>query len=161
MAIVRVAGLVAAALATGLMAGLFFAFSTAVMPALRRTDDRTFVEVMQRINAAIQNGLFALVFAGALVATAVALPLHFGDRTTAGLISAALALYALALGLTFRVNIPLNNALDAAGPAARLTDPGRVRADFEGPWLRAHQLRTLACVAAFALLCAALLRTTI
>ena len=160
MAIVRVGSLVAAALATGLMAGLFFAFSTAVMPALRRTDDRTFVEVMQRINAAIQNGLFALIFAGALVATAVALPLHLGDRTTAWMIGAALALYALTLGLTFRVNIPLNNALDAAGPAAQLTDPGQVRADFERPWLRAHQFRTLACVAAFALLCATLVRTT-
>jgi uncharacterized membrane protein len=43
-----------------------------VMPGLRRTDDRTFVSAMQRINVAILNGWFMLSFFGALVVMAVA-----------------------------------------------------------------------------------------
>jgi uncharacterized membrane protein len=49
------ATLVAGTVTTGLMAGLFAAFSYAVMPGLARTDDATFVRSMQRINVAILN----------------------------------------------------------------------------------------------------------
>jgi uncharacterized membrane protein len=35
--------LLAATIATGLMAGVFAIYSNAIMPGLRRTDDRTFV----------------------------------------------------------------------------------------------------------------------
>jgi uncharacterized membrane protein len=41
------------ALMTGLMAGVFFAFSTAVMPGLARLDGSQGLEAMQRINRAI------------------------------------------------------------------------------------------------------------
>ncbi len=54
-------------IAVGLMAGLFAAFSYAVMPGLRRTDDDTFVRAMRAINEAILNPVFGVIFAGALV----------------------------------------------------------------------------------------------
>lgn len=41
------------------------------MPALRRSGDRVFVEVMRNINDVIQNPVFFLSFMGALVLTAV------------------------------------------------------------------------------------------
>ena len=76
----RGAALVAATVTAGLMAGLFYAFSISVMTGLGRVDDRTFVTAMQRINVAILNGWFALIFGGALVLTAVATVLHIrGD----------------------------------------------------------------------------------
>ncbi|MGH3875241.1 MAG: hypothetical protein ACRDSR_27715 [Pseudonocardiaceae bacterium] len=50
--------LVAATLATGLLAGLFYAFAVAVMIGLHRVDDRTFVGAMQQINVGIQDGWF-------------------------------------------------------------------------------------------------------
>ena len=42
-----------AAVVTGLFAGLFFAFSIAVMPGLRRAGDRAMIEAMQGVNVAI------------------------------------------------------------------------------------------------------------
>jgi uncharacterized membrane protein len=73
---VRIAVLLAATVTGGWMAGLFYAYSVSVMPALRSADDAVFVEVMQRINTAILNGRFALGFGGALVFGAAATVLY-------------------------------------------------------------------------------------
>ena len=70
--ILREAVLVAATLTTGLMAGVFGIYSNAIMPGLRRTDDRTFVAAFQSIDRAIINPALMATFLGALVLTAVA-----------------------------------------------------------------------------------------
>jgi uncharacterized membrane protein len=131
--------LLAATAGTGLVAGLFVCFSVAVMPGLRRVDDEAFLSSMQRINVAIVNPLFLLLFLGSpvlLVAAAVV-----GPRDT--WLLAASALHLLALLVTFAVNIPLNNRLDAA------TDPAPARTAFEPPWTRAHTVRTLLMAVSF------------
>jgi uncharacterized membrane protein len=147
----RTASVVAAALTTGLAAGLFYAYSYSVMPGLGRADDRTFVMGMQRINVAILNGWFALCFAGALVFTALAVALHIpGDgRSVLPWIVAALVLYAAVLVVTFAVNVPLNNQLDAAGDPDRVADLAAVRERFEASWVRWNVVRTAASAAAF------------
>jgi len=48
----------AAAIATGLLAGLFYAYACSIMPGLHASSDRTAVEAMQNINEAIQNPVF-------------------------------------------------------------------------------------------------------
>lgn len=151
------ATLITATLTTGLMAGIFFGFSCSVMLALARVDDRTYVVVMQRINAAIQNGLFGLVFLGALAATSIAVWRYADRPEVLRWLVAALAGYVVTLAITFTVNIPLNNRLDRAGPGARLADPGAARRDFEKPWVRWNNIRALTCTLAFGCLCAALL----
>ncbi|MDX3075214.1 DUF1772 domain-containing protein [Streptomyces sp. NPDC088354] len=150
----RDAVLAAAAVATGLMAGLFFAFSVAVMPGLARTGDRTLVDAMQRINAAIQNGWFLLVFAGALLlgAAAVVLCVRDGARTVLPWVVAGTVCYLLVLVVTFAVNIPLNDRLDAAGPPDAVADPAAVRERFEAAWVRWNLVRTLLCTGALACL---------
>jgi uncharacterized membrane protein len=50
--ILREAVLIAATLTTGLMAGVFGIYSNAIMPGLRRTDDRTFVAAFQSVDRA-------------------------------------------------------------------------------------------------------------
>jgi uncharacterized membrane protein len=55
-----------AALGSGLMAGLYFAFSTAVMPALGGLPQEQGIAAMQKINAAILNPLFLFLFSGPL-----------------------------------------------------------------------------------------------
>ncbi|WP_030024054.1 DUF1772 domain-containing protein [Streptomyces monomycini] len=144
---IRTATLFAATVTTGLIAGLFFAFSVAVMPGLRQADDATFVTVMQRINSAILNGWFGLAFAGAplLIAAAVTLHLHAGARPFLPWLAAALVLYAAMLVITFAVNIPLNNALDSAHAPGGLS---ALRAHFEDRWARWNLVRTLATTAA-------------
>jgi uncharacterized membrane protein len=57
-----------AALACGLMAGLFFAFSVAVMKALARLPSAEGIGAMQSINVAIINPLFLAVFFGTAAA---------------------------------------------------------------------------------------------
>ncbi|MFG2986935.1 DUF1772 domain-containing protein [Streptomyces sp. NPDC048258] len=154
----RFVSLLAATITTGLVSGLFYGFSVSVMPGLRRTGDRTVIEVMQRINVAILNGWFLLGYLGALVFTGLALGLSVPSdgREALPQLIGAFVCYVLALGLTARVNIPLNNALEKAGPLDRIPDPAAVRSAFEQPWVRANVWRTVLCTVAFGLLAWAL-----
>ena len=156
----RIAVLLAATITSGLMAGLFYAYSVSVMPALRDADAAVFVEVMQRINVAILNGWFALGFAGTAVFGALAVILYAVAGDAGVLVSAVigLVLYVAQLALTFRLHIPLNRALDAAGPPGRVTDPDAAREAFESRWVRWNHARTLLCTGALASLCCALLQ---
>ncbi|MGW0998081.1 anthrone oxygenase family protein [Streptomyces sp. NPDC002520] len=140
----------AATVAMGLIAGVFYIFACAVMPALARGDDRTYVEVMRNINDVIQNPVFFLSFMGALVLTAVS---AWQLRQTPGArwVLAALVAYALVFLVTMAFNVPLNDALAAKG------DPASLRARFEGPWVAWNVVRAVGSTVATALLTRALL----
>jgi uncharacterized membrane protein len=154
----RGASLVAAALTMGLMAGLFYAYACSVMLGLRRADDRTFVDGMQRINVAILNGWFFASFLGALLLTALAGVLHLGAgwRSVLPWIAAAFVLYVVTLVITMGFNVPLNNSLAAAGNPDRIADLGAVRAHFESSWIRWNIARALTSTAGFGCLAWAL-----
>jgi uncharacterized membrane protein len=163
--LLRGAALVAATITIGLMAGLFYVFSHAIMPGLGRADDRTFVGGYQAIDKAIVNPWFLVSFLGALVLTALAAVLHLGKdgRPVLPWIVAALVLYVVTLAITFAVNIPLNNEIQAAGAPDRIADLAAVRGRFEATWVRWNLVRTVTSVTAFACLTWALLlhgRTT-
>lgn len=155
--------LIAATVTMGLFAGLFYAFASLVMVGLRQADDRTFVVAMQRMNAA--PGLrFAVAIIGPGVLTIVSLLLHLDEdhRSTLWWIVAALVFYAGAIGvITFVGNVPLNNALAAAGDPDRIADLSGVRDRFEPSWNRWNAARALVSIGALACLAAALLSTTI
>ncbi len=151
----RTAILLVAVVLLGLMAGVFYAYAGSVMPGLRRADDRTVVDAMQRINVAIQNPLFGLIFIGALVASGAATFAHANDTEIFVPLLIAFLLYAATLLITFVLNIPLNNRLAAAD----VNDPGPARRAFLAPWIRWNTLRTLTSVGAFAAACWALHQT--
>ena len=152
--ILRDAVLIAATLTTGLMAGVFGINSNAIMPGLRRTDDRTFVAAFQSVDRAIINPAFMATFLGALVLTALAAALHLGDgRPLLPWIMAALILYLVVFVVTIRVNVPRNNEIKAAGDVDRIADLHGVRERFhEARWIRWNHLRAFASILAFALL---------
>ncbi|GAA2637170.1 anthrone oxygenase family protein [Paractinoplanes durhamensis] len=152
----RIAVLFAATITAGMMAGLFYAYSISVMPALRDADAAVFVEVLQRINRAITNGWFFLCFAGTLVLAATATVLYALSGPGKVLVPTAigLGLYAGQLALTAGLHIPLNNALDAAGT----TDPAAARRAFEPRWVPWNHVRTLLCTGSFVSLCWALVQ---
>ncbi|MFY1678583.1 DUF1772 domain-containing protein [Streptomyces sp. WMMC905] len=158
METIRLASLIVAIVTMGMVSGLFYSFAVAVMPGLKSTDDRTVIEVMQRINVAILNGWFVLGYLGAFLFTTLALALHItpGSRDVLPPLIAALVCYVVSMGVTNKVNIPLNNALEKAGPVARISDPAAVRRAFEGPWVRANIWRTLLCTASVGFLAWAL-----
>ncbi|MEU5409784.1 DUF1772 domain-containing protein [Nocardia asteroides] len=155
---VRMAALVAALLSTGLIAGVFYAYAISVMPALARTEDRTLIDVMQKINVVIINPWFMLGFMGTVGFTALAAVLTLGKehRTTLIWIGVALALNVIAFAVTAGMNVPLNDALAAAGDPAAIADTAAVRADFEAAWVRWNILRAVVHAAAFLVLCGAL-----
>jgi uncharacterized membrane protein len=70
--VLREVVLIAATMAMGLTAGVFGIYGNAIMPGLRRTDDRTFVAAFQSIDRAIINPAFMATFFGALALTALA-----------------------------------------------------------------------------------------
>jgi uncharacterized membrane protein len=144
----------AAVIAMGLLAGLLYAFDVAVMPALTAADDRTLVDAMQQMIDKIENPAFFLVLLGAPTLAAVALvqARRSGQPKTVGWIVAGLALYTVMVVITFAVNIPLNDDLQAEGDPARIENLAEVRDDFVTPWVAWDIIRTLATIAAFACL---------
>ena len=153
--------LIAATLTTGLMAGVFGIYSNAIMPGLRRTDDRTFVAAFQSVDRAIINPAFMATFLGALVLTVLAAALHLGDgRPLLPWIVAALILYLVVFVVTIRVNVPRNNEIKAAGDVDRIADLHGVRERFnEARWIRWNHLRAFASILAFGLLSWALIQS--
>lgn len=146
----------AAVIAMGLLAGLYFFSSIAVMPALTAADDRTLVDAMQQMIVKIENPAFFLVLFGAPALAVAALVQT--RRSPRGWIVAGLVLYTVMLAITFAVHIPLNEDLTQAGDPARIENLAAVRDDFVTPWVAWDIVRTLATTAAFACLAWALVR---
>ncbi len=155
MDIVRVAALILATVTTGLITGLFYGFAISVLIALRGLDDRTYVEVKQRINRDIQNGPFFVIFLGSVLFNAVAAVLLLGGDLGAVLLPTVIGflLNLVAFLVTGGGNLPLVRQLEAAGPTP---DPTAVRRRYENPWNRLNTIRTVLHLGAFGALCWAL-----
>lgn len=149
----------AAVIAMGLLGGLFYFSSIAVMPALTAAEDRTLVDAMQQMIDTIENPAFFLTLLGAPVLAAVALAQarRSGSPKTAGWIVAGLALYTVMVVVTVAVHFPLNDDLKQAGDPAQIEDLAAVRDDFVTPWVAWDIVRTLATTAAFGCLVWALI----
>jgi uncharacterized membrane protein len=144
--VVTYLGTVVGATGSGVIGGLMFAFSTAMMPALRAQPAGEALRVMQRINAKIQNPLFLLVFVGTLVVClGLAVGAVVGDQSGAVLRGVGALLYVVGVfGVTMAVNVPLNNRLDACAD----DEAGRAYwQEYLRAWLPWHHLRAVAAVA--------------
>ena len=144
--------LIVATIAMGLMAGVFGLYSNTIMRGLGATDDRTFVGAFQAIDRAILNPLFMLAFLGALVATGVTAVLYVADDGGPVLawVVVAFVLYLAVFVITIAINVPLNDALKAAGDPDQIADLAAARRDFnESRWLAWNHVRTLATLVAF------------
>jgi len=155
----QVIALLLATVTTGLIAGVFGDWAVTIMPGLHETDDRTFVGAFQALDRAIYNTPFMLTFTGALVFSGVAALVHLRgeDRSPLPWVASAFGLYLAAFVITMAVNVPLNEAIAAAGGPAGVADPAAVRDAFdETRWTSWHVVRTIATTAAFACLAWAL-----
>jgi uncharacterized membrane protein len=145
--------LLAATVSMGLAAGVFVLFQHTIMPGLAKTDDRTFVAAFQAIDRAIINAWFlGGTFFGALLLTAAAAIAHSGQKVFSW-ITVSLVLYFVTVVVTLAINVPLNDALKAAGDPDRIDDLAAVRRRFDAPrWTRWNLLRVVTTTTAFALL---------
>lgn len=159
MTTLRILSLLAATVSMGLTAGAFALYAHTVMPGLARTDDRTFVWSFQEMDRAIMNPWFiGGCFMGALLLTATAAATAF--RTDAFVwVATALALYLVAFVLTLAINVPLNDALKAAGDPSRIDVAAAREAFHETRWVVSNVIRTVLATGAFGLLAWALVVT--
>jgi uncharacterized membrane protein len=147
---IRALSLMLATLTMGLATGAFALYAHTIMPGLKKTDDRTFVAAFQSMDRAIINPWFMLTaFGGALVLTIAALVTNLG-RDTLPWVAVALGLYVVAVVITLAVNVPLNDAIKAAGDPDRIQDLAAVRERFhEARWATFNVIRTLLSAGAF------------
>jgi uncharacterized membrane protein len=157
MSVLRAISLLSATMTMGLVAGAFVLYAHTVMPGLKKTDDRTFVTAFQALDRAIINPWFmAGGFLGALLFTLAAALSHLGHDALPWIV-AALVLYAIAFVITIAVNVPLNDAIKAAGDPDRIADLAAVRERFdEARWAAFNLVRVVTSTAAFACLAWAL-----
>lgn len=105
------------AIGCGLVAGIFFAFSSFVMAALGRIPAAQGMAAMQSVNITVINPGFMLVFFGtALLCLVLAgMAVFSWDQPGSKMIVAASLLYLLGcIGVTMVRNVPLNDLLAAA-----------------------------------------------
>lgn len=147
---------IAAIVGSGLMAGVFFAFSTFVMAALARLPPAQGVAAMQAINVTVINPLFMLGFlgTGAVCAALVAGGLLWWDSRLA--MAGALVYLVGCLGLTMARNVPLNDALAVLTPGT--PDAAALWARYLAEWTWWNHLRTVAPVVSMVLFALALAR---
>jgi uncharacterized membrane protein len=140
---------VLAAVGSGLMAGLLFAFSNSVMKALTRLPPEQGMAAMQLINVTIINPIFLLLFLGTAV-SCVVLTLYAvrqQQSTTTILLLVGSVLYLVGtLGVTMVFNVPLNNTL--AGSKAAVSVAPHVWPSYVKAWLVWNHLRTFFSFAA-------------
>lgn len=107
--------LVLTTLLTGLVSGLFYAYSCSVNLGLGRLFDIEYLGAMQAINQAILNPWFFTSFFGVMVTLPISACLTNGrfDYSVFYLVIAALTIYTIGVfGVTIFGNVPLNEALD-------------------------------------------------
>lgn len=155
----RVASLLAATMTTGLMAGVYGIYSNAFMPGLAKADDKTFVGAFQAVDRAILNPVFLLLgFLGAAVFTVLAGLLSLKEKALPW-IAVAFVLYLITMIVTMAVNVPMNDALKAAGDPNTI-DVAAARAAFdEAKWQSFNLIRVALSTVAFGLLAWALYLT--
>ena len=143
----------ASAVGSGLIAGVFFAFSNFVMGALGKLPPAHGAAAMQSINVVVLNGLFlSILMCTALGGLALAGlgAMRLGQPAGWLLMAGGLS-YALGcVGVTMAFNVPLNDALKAVDPAG--ADGAALWARYLKDWTWWNGVRTLFAAAGMVLL---------
>lgn len=141
------------ALGCGLVAGVFFAFSTFVMPALGRLQPMQGIAAMQAINIAAINPLFMTAIFGT-AATCIFLVLssllRWYQPVTAYVLCGSLFYLFGTVLVTVAFNVPLNDALAKVEPDS--VEGANLWAKYLKDWTLWNHVRTIASLAAAALL---------
>ncbi|MBW4618611.1 MAG: DUF1772 domain-containing protein [Cyanosarcina radialis HA8281-LM2] len=142
-----------AALGCGLIAGVFFAFSTFVMSALARLHPAQGIAAFQSINITVYNPWFMGAFLGTAAAClflAVSSLLKWQQPGAAYLLVGSLLYLVGTVGVTIAFNVPLNDALAVVKPDS--PDGASLWSSFLPTWTNWNHVRTAAALAAAALL---------
>jgi uncharacterized membrane protein len=147
----------AAAIGTGLVAGIFFAFSTFVMTALGRILPEQGIAAMQSINITVLNPAFLTAFLGTgvvCVALAAGSYVWWGEASGKLLLAASLIYLVGCIGVTMACNVPLNDGLAAVRP--NTPEAAALWSNYLTLWTNWNHLRTVAPLLSAILFMAAL-----
>ena len=128
--------------------GVFFAFSTFVMRALRNLEPRQGLTAMQSINRAAPNPLFMTLLLGTAVLSGgvAVVGLRKLDDPGAPALVVGGVLYLVAVGITAGYHVPRNDALLLLDPSAQAS--GQAWLDYASAWTAWNHVRTVASIAA-------------
>ncbi|MBE9205910.1 DUF1772 domain-containing protein [Nostoc sp. LEGE 06077] len=146
-----------AILGCGLMAGVFFAFSSFVMNALSRIQPTQGITAMQSINIAVINPLFMTVFLGTgavCIFILVSLLFRWHQPSAIYLIVGSLLYLVGTIGVTIVFNVPLNESLALVKPDS--PEGVKLWASYLSDWTFWNHIRAAAALAASAILTIAL-----
>lgn len=149
MQIVLVLCLIGAAIGSGLVAGIFFAFSTFIMTAFSRIPAEQGIAAMNSINVTIVRSPFMLLFVPTailcIVIAVLALMNWRGGPSSLMLVGATLYIVASFLS-TIVFNVPMNDALakvSGSGP-----DAAQLWTTYLRDWTWWNHVRTIASLLA-------------
>jgi uncharacterized membrane protein len=146
-----------AALGCGLMAGVFFAFSTFVMPALARLQPPQGIAAMQSINVTVYNPWFMTAFFGtgaACLLLAVSSLFKWHQPGAVYLLVGSLLYLVGTVLVTAAFNVPLTEPLAIVEPSS--ADGASLWSSYLTHWTNWNHVRTAAALAAAASLTIAL-----
>jgi uncharacterized membrane protein len=147
----------ATALGCGLIAGVFFAFSSFVMAALKRLEPAQGIAAMQSINILAVTPAFMTALFGT-AATCLGLlvwaVISWGEQPTALVLVGSVLYLVGTIGVTIARNVPLNDMLAALHPQGAGSE-GRWD-EYVKKWTAWNHLRTIAALAAAAMFVLAL-----
>lgn len=109
--------LFAGAISSALVAGIFYAFSSFVMPALGRLPDEQGRGAMNAINVAVYTPSFMILFMGTALLSAVLAVwslFSIGNLPSQLVLAASLLYLVGCFGVTIAFNVPLNSQLATA-----------------------------------------------
>jgi uncharacterized membrane protein len=141
------------ALGCGLIAGVFFGFSTFVMKALGNLPPPQGIAAMQSINVVVINPWFMTAFLGTGVVCLIVLIaslLRWQDPATPYLLAGSVLYLVGTVLVTMLFNVPRNNALAAVAP--NTSEAAALWAPYLSSWTAWNHVRTIAALAASALL---------
>lgn len=138
-----------AAIGSGLVAGIWFAFSNFVMAGLSRTAPDKGIAAMQSINITVLNPVFFAALFGTALICLVLVTLCFvrwGEPGNTIILAAGLLYLIGCVGVTILGNVPLNDKLAAVEPGT--SEAAVLWAAFLPGWLFWNHVRMVATLAA-------------
>ena len=134
---------------TGAIFGFFYAWMCSTLWGLDAIEPAVAIRAMVAMNESVRNAVFAPAFWGTplVLFTTAAVAWRFHRRAAALLLGAS-ALYVLgAMGPTFVVNVPMNQALAAQGIPHDPVAARALWAAYSGPWQVWNAVRTVVTAA--------------
>lgn len=139
----------ASALGSGLLAGVFFAFSAFIMQSFAKLPVEKGISAMQSINSTILQSSFMWVFMGTTVLSVVlgiASFIKMGRASAIYVIVGSLLIIVGVFMVTAIFNVPLNDTLAAAISGS--SEGTQTWREYLDSWVRWNHFRTIASIGA-------------